>query len=608
MAIKDPSAAAGWRGEFRLLAVIAVACAAVASPAAGQMLPPVGPDQIGGMPQVRPVVPIMPPRPGEGPGGRPAWNTDRLVPESAPTAGFLESLKGSDAAIEVVVGQGRILTTREPIAAEDGEAVIAVGDPTVIEFEVLPNPRMIRLTGRRAGTTDMTIVTADDQTYIFEIHVVYDLRLLRTQLQRVFPDALIQLSQLREHVLLEGQARDVAQVAQIEQALRAFLSSVQVSSSVSGTGQPSAEPDEPAPVPPVEDDPTVSVEPTPLFTRPRARPEIGGRPSAQASFPEPQVLNLLRVPGVQQVMLQVRVAELNRTGLREIGADMYAQFGEGNIIGTSIGGATNLGIQPTGLGLGASTTAFGIFPSGHLEIMLRALRQNSVLSVLAEPNLMAMDGHQASFLAGGEFPVPIQQVGAGGLAGAITVEWKEFGVQLNFIPTILDDHTIRLNVAPEVSSIDEQLGVTLAEGVQPIPAISTRRVQTTVQLREGQTLVLAGLLLVEMDAQTQRIPGLGDLPYIGPLFSNTTHQRQEKELLVMVTPFMVSPLEAHQVPCLPGADIDDPNDLEFYLLNRIEGRRGREFRTTTMWDDPWKLVPLLHLERDHCYGPAGFSQ
>jgi pilus assembly protein CpaC len=176
------------------------------------------------------------------------------------------------------------------------------------------------------------------------------------------------------------------------------------------------------------------------------------------------------------------------------------------------------------------------------------------------------------------------------------------------MPTILDEGLVRLKVAPEVSSIDQGIAVTVFPGADAVPGISTRRVDTTVELREGQTLVLAGLLQVELNANTARIPGLGDLPYIGPMFSNTLHERVEKELLVLVTPYLVAPLEPDQVPCLPGSDLQDPNDLEFYLMNRIEGRRGRDFRTTTGWDDPWHLVPLFHLERDHACGPVGFSE
>jgi pilus assembly protein CpaC len=334
----------------------------------------------------------------------------------------------------------------------------------------------------------------------------------------------------------------------------------------------------------------------------------------------------MKLPGVQQVMLQVRIAELNRTALREIGADTFFKSGPGNIVGTSIAGATppilqgmtdgmngmngmdglNGMMNAIGPDLGPNSTAFGIFPKVRMDIIIRALRENAVLRVLAEPNLVALSGHEASFLAGGEFPVPVAQGGALG-AGNITVQYKEFGVQLNFVPYILDDEVIRLEVRPEVSSIDDRLGTTLVVGGDPTPGVNTRRVHTTVQMREGETLALAGLLLVNLEASTSRIPGLGDLPYIGPLFSNTSHFKQEKELLVLVTPYLVSPMDSCDAPPLPGAEIQDPNDLEFYFLNRIEGRTGQGFRSTTAWQDPYHLVRLLKLERDHICGPAGFS-
>jgi pilus assembly protein CpaC len=263
------------------------------------------------------------------------------------------------------------------------------------------------------------------------------------------------------------------------------------------------------------------------------------------------------------------------------------------------------GVTGTGsLTNGTTTTAVGIFPSADFEVFLRALRRNTLLNILAEPNLVAMSGHEASFLAGGQFPVPVPQT-SGGVTNSITVEFKNFGVQLAFLPMVLDDEVVRLTVTPEVSTIDESLGTTLVIGGNPVPGLNTRRATTTVELRQGQTLAIAGLLQVELDARTDRIPGLGDLPYLGPLFSNTTHRRVEKELLVMVTPHLVSPLEHDQVPTMPGAEINDPNDWEFYLLNRIEGRTDVPFRSTTSWDCLQRK--LYRLERRNVYGPAGFS-
>ena len=351
-----------------------------------------------------------------------------------------------------------------------------------------------------------------------------------------------------------------------------------------------------------------------LATPPAYRPpseegrsaEIAGeeqvnRPDKDVGFARAQIINLIRVPGIQQVMLQVRVAELNRTALREIGADMLYSSDSGNTVGTRISSARILDDFVDGLSLGTGSTAFGIFPTENFAIVLRALRRNAILSILAEPNLMAMSGHTASFLAGGEFPVPVAQ----GLSNNITVLFKDFGVQLDFTPYVLDDQRIRLHVVPEVSSIDFSLG-TSVNGTT-VPGINTRRADTTVEMRQGETLALAGLLQVDLDATTDRIPGLGDLPYLGPFFSNTTHERVEKELLVLVTPFFVAPVGPGQCIPLPSENVEDPNDHEFYLLNRIEGRTGRGFRSTTAWDDPWKFRDHLELERRNIQGPVGFS-
>jgi pilus assembly protein CpaC len=200
----------------------------------------------------------------------------------------------------------------------------------------------------------------------------------------------------------------------------------------------------------------------------------------------------------------------------------------------------------------------------------------------------------------------VPQSTTGGAAGSVTIEFKDFGVQLNFLPFVLDDEVIRLTVTPEVSSIDFSLGTTLVIGGDPVPGLNTRRSTTTVELRQGNTLAIAGLLQVTVDAHTARIPGLGDLPYIGPLFSNTTHSRMEKELLVLVTPYLVGSLEPGECPPLPGAEIMDPDDCEFYFHNRIEGRTGRPYRATTSWDDPH--LHLLHLEKKNVCGPVGYSE
>jgi pilus assembly protein CpaC len=238
--------------------------------------------------------------------------------------------------------------------------------------------------------------------------------------------------------------------------------------------------------------------------------------------------------------------------------------------------------------------------------MLSALRQNSVLKILAEPNLVAMNGHQARFLAGGEFPVPVPQSGAGGGPATITVQYKKFGVQLDFVPYILDDDVIRLSVDPEVSSVDFTLGIELS-GTK-VPGLNTRNAHTVVELHEGQTLAMAGLMQLSLTNQAIRIPGLGDLPYIGPFFSNNTANRVEKELVVLVTPYLVEAMHPDEVPPRPGDEVNEPNDLEFYLLGRIQGRTGdAAFRSTTNIDDPLDCVRRMKLESRCIQGPNGYS-
>ena len=586
-----------------LLALTLLCALAVPSVLAQETLPRPKPPTL-------PPLPLTESRPIEGEAAEQRFQTVREAGDREPIASFLKSLQGSDAVIEVTLGQGRLLTTKKPIVSDKGAAVIAVGDPTILDFEVLPNPRMIRLIGKRPGVTDLSITTADDQTHVFEAHVVLDVALMNAQLRQMFPDAEIRVSQFRGHILIEGQARNISQVTAVDKLVRGFISSLEATTGQGGAGRtvgpPAAPPSAPAPGVEVETTTTPDGDPR-RTTGLRAEVESGQRGGLIGAATTTQVINLMKIPGVQQVLLQVKIGELNRTGLREIGSDWFVQWGQnGNKIGTQIAGATQ---TLNGLtGLGSSATAFGIFPSGDVEIVLRALRENSILNVLAEPNLMAMSGQRASFLAGGQFPIPVPQGGGGTGGNNVTIQFKDFGVQLSFLPIVLDDETIRLQVNPEVSSIDSSLGTTLVQGGIPVPGLNTRRVDTTVELKQGTTLALAGLLQVQLDAKTNRIPGLGDTPYIGPFFSNTSHKRVEKELMVLVTPYLVHSLTPNQVPPLPGSELLDPNDLEFYFLNRIEGRTGRSFRSTMSWDNPLHLVEHLRLEQGYVCGPVGFSE
>lgn len=561
-----------------------------------------------------PVVPNLSPRPGEGP--QTPWRTDRRDgPERQPVAGFVDSLKGNDAVVEVYLGRGKILTTRASIARQEGLAVIAVSDPTILDFTVLPDSRMIRLTGRRVGVTDLNFVDATGATYSFAVHVLYDLDPLRMRLKQAFPDARVKVSQLREHVIVEGQVNSDAEETKVLDAIRFYLASEQSQRRTTERGlgpAPSSRTGDGDDAPP--EDPRAGGEGDRNPDEGEGDDEGDGvafeeaeRPSSQVTFPVAQIVNLLTIPGPRQVMLKVQIAELNRTALRQIGADLAGT--PGNNFLASVGGAFGSTTFEEGLSevlFGNSVgTLVGIFDSGNFAIVMRALRQNNLASVLAEPNLVTLDGHEARFQSGGEFPVPVAQQGGG--IGNNTVEFKDFGIQLAFQPHILDDGVIRLHVEPEVSNIAEEIGTTLILNGEPIPGLRTRNAATTVELREGQTLAIAGLLDREVNATTARIPFIGDLPYVGKFFGSSTHEVLEQELLVAVTPYFVSATEAGECDCLPGADIMEPNDLEFYLLQRIEGRTGRPHRSTLGWDDPYRHKTQMQVEQAFFVGPSGFA-
>ncbi len=271
---------------------------------------------------------------------------------------------------------------------------------------------------------------------------------------------------------------------------------------------------------------------------------------AEKTSAKQRVINLLQVPGgidTQQVLLQVRFAEVNRSALSEAGVSLF----------TGVGGYKDW--------VGRTTTqqfAAPIFDDDELTFsdylnlflfntkynvggLLKALQSRGLLQSLAEPNLIAYNGKEASFLAGGEVPIPVVQ---GNVGGGVTVVFKEFGIRLNFTPTIAGD-VIRLHVRPEVSSLDFANGVTI-NGFR-VPALQTRRAETDIELRDGQSFAIAGLLNNLAQTDRQAMPLLGSLPIIGNLFKSKAIRQSKTELMVLITPRLVKPLDPDEVPELP---------------------------------------------------------
>jgi pilus assembly protein CpaC len=273
------------------------------------------------------------------------------------------------------------------------------------------------------------------------------------------------------------------------------------------------------------------------------------------------------------------VAEVNRTATRQLGfngwmagddfKDVFAVSNLAGINPVNIGAADGFRADATipfgtgEMGITQSTTMSIGFPRVQMQIFIQALRENGLLQVLAEPNLVTISGQEASFLAGGEYPIPVAQ------QDSIAVEFREFGVMLKFTPTVLSDDIIRLKVAPEVSEPDYSTAVMIAG--YSVPGLIQRKVDTVIELGPGQTFAVGGLLSERARATSQKVPALGDVPVLGALFSSVEYQSSETELVVLVTPELVAPLNPDQVRYVPGGQHVPPNDWELFGLGQLEG-------------------------------------
>jgi pilus assembly protein CpaC len=292
-----------------------------------------------------------------------------------------------------------------------------------------------------------------------------------------------------------------------------------------------------------------------------------------------KVVNLLHVGGVQQVMLEVRLAEISRNVLDRIGIN-YTVLAESAFGVSMISGLASIADLARTFGsttftqsLSTNITAVaGAQTGGTLwTLFFDLLKQQGLGRVLAEPNLVTTSGQEASFLAGGEFPIPVPQSGVGG-GSTITIEYKKFGVGLNFTPTVLNDGKISMRVAPEVSELDFTAGVAFTALGFNVPGLRVRRMSTQVEVKDGQTLAISGLLQDSYRTTINKFPLLGDIPILGVLFRSSSYQKNETELVVLVTPHLVKAMTAG-APRLPTDKYVEPTDLEKYFLGCLQGRQ-----------------------------------
>ncbi|NYI21687.1 pilus assembly protein CpaC [Sphingobium francense] len=301
-----------------------------------------------------------------------------------------------------------------------------------------------------------------------------------------------------------------------------------------------------------------------------------------------KVVNMMSVGAAQQVMLEVRFSEMTRSAAKQLNINHSFVNDSGKFVGgigdvgskgaaaIVSGGTVDLAPLTNGAGvLGRLTEFAGL----NIASALDALERKGLATTLAEPTLIALSGETASFLAGGEFPIPVAQSNSGGGGGggggggtnAITVEFKPFGVSLGFTPTVLEDGIINLVVEPEVSSIDPSASVTI-NGLT-IPGLQTRRASSTLELRDGQSFALAGLLRKDFQDTVRQFPILGSIPIIGALFRSSGFQKSETELVIIVTPRLVKPMRAEDV-ALPTDRVKPPHELDLFLMGRTDKAVG----------------------------------
>jgi pilus assembly protein CpaC len=274
-----------------------------------------------------------------------------------------------------------------------------------------------------------------------------------------------------------------------------------------------------------------------------------------------EVINSVNISSSQQVQLNVRFVEINRQAGQDLGAKYDANFAYGI-------GNRKVVLNPDGGNVSAAGTGEiigSLLSNGvSIDIAIKALEERGLARRLAEPNLIARSGQTASFLAGGEFPIPVSEDN-----GKISVTYKKYGVGLDFTPTVLKDGLVSLDIAPEVSSIDPSASIQVSSGIS-IPAFIVRRARTSVDLKNGQSFMIAGLLQSQNDITTSRVPGIGKLPVLGPLFSSKSYQRRETDLVIIVTPYLVKPVDPSKKMVEPTDGTQPPSPADYFLNNTEE--------------------------------------
>lgn len=420
--------------------------------------------------------------------------------QQAPAAGAAAPVPVGESPEVLHLLVGRSLVIASPTRIKR----VSLADPNIAEAIVV-SPNQVVLNGKAPGGVSLLLWDENEQTQTFEVSVDIDILGLSQKIHEQFPNENVQLQGAGDVVMVSGKASSA---------------------------------------------------------------EVGAKILEFVKAATPKVTSLMEVPlpPTTDILLEVKFAEVDRTLLAQYGINFLLPGGK------NVGAVSTQQFSPPGLQSSTTSSSTGassgltntftlsdllnifIFrPDINLGATIQALQQQNILEILAEPNLLTASGKEANFLAGGEFPYPVLQGTAVGGSQGITIQFKEFGIRLAFTPTMMADGTIHLKVAPEVSSLDFTNAVTISGFT--IPALSTRRVESEMDLRDGQSFAIAGLINNQVTKELSKVPGLGDVPLLGKLFQSYSLNRSHNELLVLVTPHVVHGLAPSEVPAGPAVPV-----------------------------------------------------
>lgn len=396
-----------------------------------------------------------------------------------------------------------VLHSSRILATDKKIARTAVENPDVLEANVL-SPTQVYISAKATGFTKINLWDEDKRLYSVQVQVIPDSRELALKLRAAFPRDTLQVTPVGSAVRISGFVDKSENIDQIIQIAEQYY---------------------------------------------------------------PKVINGIRVAGVQQVYLHIKVMEVSRTKLRRLGVDWAKVTGDNFIISgvngmfTDVGGSVypNLVRSAT-----PSTFAFNVGISNGFFAVLNAMRKDNLMKIMSEPMLTTSSGQPAVLTSGGKIPVPTPQS-----LGTLSIEWQPYGTEAKFVPVVLGNGKIRLDVDSNVSELDATNSTTIAGTT--VPGIKSRTAHTSVEMMAGQTLAIAGLVETRIEAENQGLPWVSDVPYLGVMFSQKQETRNEVELLILVTPQLAEPLDPCEVPpCGPGMGTTSPSDFELYLKGHIE--------------------------------------